>query len=84
MIQLNKRIDFKEIIKMKKFGIMTALVLALSIAGSAFASTGTSPKTVSASAKLSKSAKSTKPAKKRRHHKAKKATKTMTATPPSK
>ena len=72
---------------MKKFGIMTALVLALSIAGSAFASTGTTSKSVSASVKMSKSAKNTKTSKTskpRKHRKAKKAVKTMTATPPSK
>jgi hypothetical protein len=67
---------------MKKFGIMTALVLVLSIAGSAFASTGTSSKSVLTNTKSVTFAKSN--SKPKKHRKMRKAKKTPVTTPTSK
>jgi hypothetical protein len=67
---------------MKKFGIITALILAISIAGSAFASPGTGSKSGSANSKTAKYAKpGSKVKKHRKVHKAKKAMPAPTKTP---
>jgi hypothetical protein len=67
---------------MKKFGIMTALVLALSIAGSAFASTETGSKSVLTNTKSVTFAKSN--SKPKKHKKMRKAKKAPATTPASK
>jgi hypothetical protein len=62
---------------MKKFGIITALILAISIAGSVFASPGIGSKSGSANSKTAKYAKESSKVKK--HKKVRKAKKAMPA-----